>query len=70
MWSFSQKKKFRTKGFQKKIEFKNLFQSERGYEDYITTKPRLYQPVVTKTKKGKRQDANSQKGNNSRNGNE
>lgn len=63
MWSFSLKRKFRMKGFNKKTEFKDLFQSEIGYEDYKTVKPRLPQSGASKkTKKGKKRNGNSQKG--------
>jgi len=67
MWSFSRKKKFRMKGFNKAVQFKDLFQSERkGYEIYNTTKPRLKQSGVGRTKgKEKRKNANNQKGNGS-----
>ena len=39
------------KGFDKTVQFKDLFLSERGYEDYKTKKPRLWQSQRTKTKK-------------------
>ena len=53
MWSFELKKKFRMNAFNKTVEFKELFSREKGYEDYKTTKPKLYQPV-RKTKKGRK----------------
>lgn len=56
MWSFAQKREFRMKGFYKVEEFKNLFKSERGYEDYKTTKPVLWQRETKK--KGKKLNGN------------
>lgn len=62
MWSFAQKKEFRMKGFDKTVEYKDLFQSERGYEDYKTVKPVLWQPGTETKKKGQKRNANNEKG--------
>lgn len=61
MWSFTQKRKFRMQGFNKTVQFNELFLSERGYEDYKTKKPILFQTGRgTKTKqKGKKRNGNS-----------
>lgn len=63
-WSFAKKKEFRMKGFQKQpVRYPDLFLSERGYEDYKTTKPVLHQSIpaskATKTTKGKKQNGYS-----------
>ncbi len=50
MWSFSFKKRFRMNGFDKSVEFKDLFAKEPGCEICKTVKPELYQ--AKKTKKG------------------
>jgi len=58
MWSFAYKKKFRMSGFNKTVEFKEVFSREPRYEDYKTVKPKLYQSV-RKTKKGRKTYGNS-----------
>ena len=51
-------------GFDKKKEFKDAFSAEPGYEEYKTTKPKLYQSPqrrsARKTKKGCKKNGNSQ----------
>ena len=59
MWSFSFKRKFRMKDFDKHVEFKDLFSREPGYEDYKTVKPKLYSAPKTK-KKGRKKNGYSQ----------
>ena len=59
MWSFAHKKQFRMSGFDKVVDFKDVFSKEPRYEDYKTVKPKLYQSV-RKTKKGRKKYGNSQ----------
>lgn len=60
MWNFGLKRKFRTEAMNRKKEFKEAFAENDSYEEYKTVKPRLYQSLHLKTKKGKKKNGSKQ----------